>query len=258
MKRILPIFLGCLLFMCIPSLYAQNQVKHVVVVGFDGLGAYAVPKANMPHLKKLMEDGAFSLRARTVLPSSSAVNWASMIMGASPTMHGYTEWGSKTTEIPSVVVNENGMFPSIFSVIKKNNPAAKVAAVYSWEGISYLLEKPIMDIDIAIKGNEDETVAQAIKVIQTEKPDFLFVHFDQPDGAGHAFGHDSPEYYKELEKVDARLGAVEKAVRDAGIEKETLFIEEGQPFSYLLSLNTRIFVVSMNINNPNRANMPKE
>ncbi|SFS72905.1 Type I phosphodiesterase / nucleotide pyrophosphatase [Sphingobacterium wenxiniae] len=83
--------MGCLLFMCIPSLYAQNHVKHVVVVGFDGLGAYAVPKANMPHLKKLMEDGAFSLKARTVLPSSSAVNWASMIMGAGPTMHGYTE-----------------------------------------------------------------------------------------------------------------------------------------------------------------------
>ena len=55
----------------------------------------------MPNLKNLMKEGSWSLKARSVLPSSSAVNWASMIMGAGPTLHGYTEWNSAVPEISS-------------------------------------------------------------------------------------------------------------------------------------------------------------
>lgn len=74
--------------------YAQQKVKHVVLIGCDGFGAYALPEADMPNLKNLMKEGSWSLKARSVLPSSSAVNWASMIMGAGYTLHGYTEWNS--------------------------------------------------------------------------------------------------------------------------------------------------------------------
>ncbi len=70
-----------------------KKVKHIILIGCDGLGAYAIPDAQMPHLKNLMKSGSYSLTARVVLPSSSAVNWASMLMGAGPTFHGYTEWG---------------------------------------------------------------------------------------------------------------------------------------------------------------------
>ncbi|ULT22243.1 alkaline phosphatase family protein [Sphingobacterium sp. E70] len=59
----------------------SKKIKHVVLVGFDGFGAYALPKAEMPNLKKMMQDGTYSTHVRTVLPSSSAVNWASMLMG---------------------------------------------------------------------------------------------------------------------------------------------------------------------------------
>lgn len=51
-----------------------------------------------------MDAGCYTLKKRSVLPSSSAVNWASMFMGAGPELHGYTEWGSKTPELPSRVV----------------------------------------------------------------------------------------------------------------------------------------------------------
>jgi len=69
----------------------SKKIKHVVLVGFDGFGAYALPKAEMPNLKQMMQEGTYSTHVRTVLPSSSAVNWASMLMGAGPTTHGYTE-----------------------------------------------------------------------------------------------------------------------------------------------------------------------
>lgn len=128
MKKLIIAF--CL-FCFTMQLNAQvKKVKHIVLIGCDGFGAYSVPEAKMPNLRKLMETGAWSLKARSVLPSSSAVNWASMLMGAGPTEHGYTEWGSKTPEIPSATTTKYGLFPSIFSVIRDQKPNAKTAVIF--------------------------------------------------------------------------------------------------------------------------------
>ena len=54
--------------------YAAKKPAHVIVVGFDGWGAYSVPKAEMPNLSELMERGAWTLKKRIVLPSSSSIN----------------------------------------------------------------------------------------------------------------------------------------------------------------------------------------
>jgi len=43
-----------------------KKVKHLVLIGCDGFGAYAVPDAKMPNLKKLMATGSWSLKARCV------------------------------------------------------------------------------------------------------------------------------------------------------------------------------------------------
>lgn len=61
-----------------------------------------------------MANGCYTLHSRSVLPSSSAINWASMFMGVGTELHGYTTWGSKTPEIPSREVNERGIAPTIF------------------------------------------------------------------------------------------------------------------------------------------------
>ena len=97
---------------------AKGKAKHVVLIGLDGWGAYSVPKADIPTIKQLMADGAYTLEKRSALPSSSAINWASMFMGAGPELHGYTQWGSKTPELPSRVLNQHGIFPTIFQLLR--------------------------------------------------------------------------------------------------------------------------------------------
>ena len=223
MKRLL--ILSLLLFFAIQSsVTAQvKKAKHVILIGFDGLGAYAIPKANMPNLKKLMEGGSHSLEARTVLPSSSAVNWASMLMGAGPTAHGFSEWGSKTPEIQPYEVTKYGLFPSIFSVIRDQNPDAKTAVVYSWEGIGPLVEKDA--IDVVYHGETEELcMAKAIEIIQEKETKFMFLHLSEPDGVGHNVGHDTPEYYQELERVDAKIGQLLEAVTEAGLTDDTIIM----------------------------------
>lgn len=210
------------------SVFALNaqvkQAKHIILIGCDGFGAYALPEADMPNLKKLMETGAWTLKARSVLPSSSAVNWASMLMGAGPTLHGYTEWGSKTPEIPSIYTTRYKLFPSIFSIIRDQRPNEYTAAVYSWPGIGYLIEKAA--ISKAFPANDDEELClkEAVKTITENKPLFTFIHFDEPDHTGHNIGHRTSAYYKALHKVDERIGAIVTAVQKAGIADETIII----------------------------------
>ena len=56
-----------------------------------------------------MEDGSYTLKKRSALPSSSAINWASMFMGAGPELHGYTEWGSKTRTSVACIEQERNL-----------------------------------------------------------------------------------------------------------------------------------------------------
>ncbi len=78
----------------------KQRPKHVVLVAFDGLSAVAIRNHPMPNFNRLMKEGASTLNNRSILPSSSAPNWASMFTGVGPELHGYTTWGSKTPEIP--------------------------------------------------------------------------------------------------------------------------------------------------------------
>lgn len=204
----------------------SKSVKHVILIGVDGLGAYAIPQAKMPNLKKMMEMGSWSLKTRTVLPSSSAVNWASMLMGSGPTAHGYTEWGSKVPEIPSATKTKYGLFPSIFSLVRDQKPSAKTAVVYSWSGIGPLVEKEAINFVVpGPEGDNDNYCADtAAAIIIKEKPLLTFVHFSEPDNTGHGIGHNTPAYYAELERLDLRIGKILAAVKTAGIEKETVVI----------------------------------
>ncbi len=44
------------------SMAAKWKAKHVVLIGLDGWGAYSVNKAEMPNVKKLMEEGSYTLK----------------------------------------------------------------------------------------------------------------------------------------------------------------------------------------------------
>ena len=114
---------------------AAEKAKHVVLIGLDGWGAYSVSKAEIPNIRKMMNEGCYTLKKRSALPSSSAINWASMFMGAGPELHGYTQWGSKVPELPSREVTENGIFPTIFYLLHKARPEAEIGCLYEWEGI---------------------------------------------------------------------------------------------------------------------------
>lgn len=207
----------------------KNGPKHVVLVGFDGLSAHAVKsdKAKMPVFKKLMEQGASTLENRSVLPSSSAVNWASMFMGAGPELHGYTEWGSARPDLPSRVLTDNGMFPDIYYLLRKARPEAELGFIYEWGGMRNLVDtlsvSYLKPLALSAK-NTEQAVADVTTYIKEKKPVFCSVIFGEPDGVGHGIGWETPEYFAMLEHLDRALGKIVQAVDDAGMMDETVFI----------------------------------
>lgn len=225
MKRTMWILILCLF--AGTSFAAKWKAKHVVLIGLDGWGAYSVEKAEMPAVKEMMKNGSYTLEKRSVLPSSSAVNWASMFMGAGPELHGYTEWGSRTPELPSREVSHYGIFPSVFGLLRDANPQAEIGCIYEWEGISYLVERKALNYDkhvTEVKDDPAATARLAADYIRSARPTLLAVIFDNPDHVGHASGHDTPEYYAVLKQLDAYIARIRQAVEEAGLLDDTIFI----------------------------------
>lgn len=224
MKKILTLVIAVLFAM---SSFAQSMgVDHVVLIGADGFGAFILNKhkGSFPNLEKMMAEGSSTLEMRTVLPSSSAVNWASMLMGAGPELHGYTEWGSKTPELPSRVTGRYGIFPGVFGQMRQKYPQAETGVIYSWEGIGYLYEKDAVNFNRFEKDNDTKVLETAVQYLKEKKPALSFIYFSQPDGAGHSIGWDSPEYLAECKKIDTYVGEIMKTLKEAGMDKNTVVI----------------------------------
>lgn len=217
----------CLALLLAAPCSARQKAKHVVLIGLDGWGAYSVPKADIPTIKQLMENGSYTLEKRSALPSSSAINWASMFMGAGPELHGYTQWGSKTPELPSRELNEHGIFPTIFQLLRDAEPEAEIGCLYEWDGIKYLVDTLALSHHAQAPDYNkypEALCSMAETYIKEKKPHLLAVCFDNPDHVGHKAGHDTPEYYAKLKELDGYVARIVQAVKDAGMLKQTIFI----------------------------------
>ena len=205
----------------------EPMAEHIVYIGLDGWGAYSLPEADMPTVKSLMDQGCWTLQKRTVLPSSSAPNWASMFMGAGPELHGYTTWGSKKPELPSRVILKNDIFPTIFQVARDEYPEAEIGVLYDWAGIKYLVDTLSLSYHAQSPDYTKypgELCAMAEQYILEKKPMLTAVCFDEPDHTGHVNGHGTPEYYAKLKELDSYIARIVEAVRKAGMYDDTIFI----------------------------------
>ncbi len=69
--------------------------------------------------------------------------------------------------------------------------------------------------------------AVATRIIRTERPNLLMMHLMQTDSAQHANGPGSPAARAAIERIDAHVGAIVRAVEEAGIRSRTAFIISG-------------------------------
>ncbi len=214
-----------LMFQGCKNEFKPAGIKRVVIIGVDGMSVGGVLKANTPDFDQYMANGAYSLHARNIFPTVSSPNWEAMLTGSNATQTGVAsnDWEVNDYNLPPVLTTENGRYPDIFYILKKNKPTLKTAAVYEWTGFGRLYDKKFVDIDMNPDGPR-ATAKAAANVIRKDRPDFLFIHLDHVDHAGHSAGHMTPGYLKAVELADSLAAEVIDATKDAGTFDETLFI----------------------------------
>jgi len=222
--------------LCTLCLLTESQVatakkgmpKHVIIVGFDGLSARSITDgADMPNLRKLMSEGSYTLKQRSILPSSSACNWASMFKGAGPELHGFTNWGTQKPEVQPPIANRNGQFPAIFDLYREKSAAAEIGYLYEWGGMRYVVDTLAMSYKLHAEPNDanpEGILNSGVSYIKEKKPNLCALIFHEPDGVGHSIGWSSPAYMAKVTMLDSYLGKVVAAVKEAGIMNETVII----------------------------------
>jgi len=236
---ILTLALSCLLFCSgcgSRSQAPRPRVGHVVMIGIDGWAAEAVrraPEEDLPNIRSLMEHGAWTLSKRSVMPSASAINWASMVNGVPTEMHGFDKWNSTHGTIPSTSDNGHGIPPTVFTLIREQKPEAVTGCLYDWDGIGAVTDTLAMSWHRMLKtytGDNEVLVAPpdytriATDFIKENKPLFFFLYYGSLDEAGHCRGWYGEDYMEWQRTLDAEVGSVIQALKDAGIYDDTVVI----------------------------------
>lgn len=231
MKRILVLLAAAALALPMVSCDRPNGgvrgVKHVILIGLDGMAANTFAAADMPTLRSMMEQGAWTLHSRSILPSSSACNWASMFMGVGPEMHGYNTWGSSKPDFPSIEIGPYGIFPTIAGVLRTHDPEIRMSAMYEWATIGSLIEGEALDVSRNIPYDESHGEAittEFINCLDSLRPAFSMVIYDSPDHDGHGSGWGSPQYLTALHLLDGYIASIVEATKRMGIYDDTVFI----------------------------------
>lgn len=213
---------------CASPKSAAPRYSHVIILGFDGFAGAALDSTDrMPFLKGLMEKSAWTTRKRSILPTSSAANWAAMMMGAGPEATGYTQWDSKISVFTPADRGPGGMFPTVFTQCRIAYPEAETACFWQWDGIKYVVDTTAISTLRSFPEREEgiqPMAAAAAEYTVRKKPALALFAWDFPDHTGHTLGWYTPAYYDMLEELDKAVETVVKAVEDSEIADSTLII----------------------------------
>lgn len=195
----------------LPCLLSAQQPP-VILIGVDGLGAHWVRGGATPELDAWIRTGAWSLRARGVMPTVSSPNWASVLTGAGPEEHGVigNEWERDRREFTPVCTGQEAIFPTIAGQLRAQRPSARIFVFHDWAGFGRLLENGAATRIQHVKGSP-ATVDAALAAVRDGWPDLLIVHLDDVDHAGHDHGWGSPQYMEAVRAIDAQIARLRKA-----------------------------------------------
>lgn len=178
--------------------------KRVLLIGIDGCRPDSLLAASTPVIDALIAGGAYTDDARAQDPTLSGPNWASMLTGVTPAKHGVLD----NTFVGSDFVT----YPHFFVHVKAVHPTAFTASIAQWSAIDTQI---VSGADLSVGGITDEQVAQqAVDLLVNGDPTVVFLHMNDVDLAGHAFGFASnvPQYTAAIQSTDARVGTVISAL----------------------------------------------
>lgn len=133
------------------------------------------------------------LHVRSVLPSKTPVNFATIATGAPSEVHTIRDRSE-----PLIV-------ETIFHVVSE--ASMKSAAVGRMTSTMGILLSKFADYKCVAESNTDEELVRlGIEIIQEKSPEYLIMQILDVDDKGHKFGLESDEIREAVSDVDRRLG----------------------------------------------------
>lgn len=206
-----------------------QKAKQVVLISLDGVSVEGVKKAKAPVIDSLMRAGAFSMDTRVVMPSVTLPNWTSMLTASGPEQHGVVDnsWQIDKYILPPAAKDQDGYYPSVFSVLKEQVPNLKTAFYYNWPNLIYPYNKKNLDeVNYLADDEYTENYAKALTFINDNlnNPFLVFLYSGHTDNAGHKHKWMSEGYLKAIEEADKVIGAFLNALRRDGADRHIHFM----------------------------------
>ena len=194
-----------------PAAATVPEVDHVVLVSVDGLNPEAIRRlgrAGAPTFHRLMDQGAFTLNARTVHESTQTLpNHTSMVTGRPVTATGGHRVTFNEDNGSTVHARAGSYVAGIFDVVHDNGGRT---ALYSgkdkldfldrsWNGTNGAVDRTGVDngrdkIDVYRRSTPGVLTDALIAALRTAPPALAMIHYRGPDGVGHAQGYMSQAY----------------------------------------------------------------
>jgi predicted AlkP superfamily pyrophosphatase or phosphodiesterase len=224
-------------FILAVRLHAAPRVEHVFIFSLDGGKPAAIAESEMPVLKRLAAEGAHTWVANTIYPSKTLPSHTSMLTGFGPEKH-MIAWNNWIPAAGFVRV------PTIFALAKSNG--LSTAMFVGKEKFRHLnlpgtVDKFVYDKARSGEASKDAAAAQpkqvkegtvkaefvaadAAKWIVEQRPRLCFIHFPDPDSAGHNYGWHSAEQKRAFAESDAAMGVVLGAIEQAGLKDKSVIL----------------------------------
>ncbi len=238
---------------------AAQSHNSVLLISIDGMRPDNVLKADehglkIPHLRRILKDGAHATGVRGVLPTVTYPSHTTILTGVWPAKHRvYSNvvfdplglnlagwmWYTEDIAVPTLwdAASKAGMvvgsvswpvsvaakgirydIPEYWRASKFPGEDLKLLRAISTPGLVVDIEKDagpyITDLDDAEKGDRQRT-RYAAWILRNRHAQFMTVHLASLDHLEHAHGPFSPEANATLEQVDAEVGELEAAAPNA-------------------------------------------
>uniref|UniRef100_A0A7E4W039 Ectonucleotide pyrophosphatase/phosphodiesterase family member 1 n=1 Tax=Panagrellus redivivus TaxID=6233 RepID=A0A7E4W039_PANRE len=210
------------------------ETPPLLLISFDGFRADYFTRNLTPTLKHLFECGVTAPHMISSFPSITFPNHYSIVTGLYPGYHGIIDnalfgvdadhagedapYADKKVIHPRV----NGGWYGGEPIWNTAHKAGKKSAVSFWPGSEVVIQGLRPDYWQKYDAEKDnklriDEIINYLNLPSPERPDFYTFYYENPDGAGHEFGTDSPEVNEALEYVDSLVIYLLKRLDEEGL-----------------------------------------
>lgn len=245
-----------------PGRAAERGERHVVLVSIDGLrpefyldDAYAAPE-----LRALARAGAHARAAESVFPTVTYPSHASIVTGVRPLRHGIAfnvrfeadgsrgRWYEEAADLKATALWDWARAAGLrTAAVAWPTTLGAAIDVLLPERDYYVRKEPVELITQAatpglfkrlgvevrpevFKGVvawDEFLTAVTTAILRQDRPHLLLLHLVQTDYQQHQVGRDGDEVKAALARVDAHVGAIRRALVDAGLADRATMIVTG-------------------------------